>query len=179
MKCKTELSSLIFTSHNQNSLQCIILAVSQAKFNASFEKNALINTNGRNSLLCEHKWDKMTNMHCLRRRPSACIKVKGLLIFISIKYLVHISREKAEKTWCNSLVRHIHSKKLIFKIWVLSKPKVFINTCMLSVLEIKKVLIYSFFNLRKALSSSVSMGKNTSKKNVIKNENLVLKLCNF
>lgn len=43
----------------------------------------------------------------------------------------------------------------------------------------KKVLIYSFFNLRKALSPSVSMGKNTSKKNVTKNENLVLKLCNF
>lgn len=91
---KTELSSLIFTSHNQKYLQSNISAVLQAMFNVSLKENSLINTTGRNSLLCEHKWDKMTNVHCLRGWPSACIKIKGLLIFICIKYLVHISREK-------------------------------------------------------------------------------------
>lgn len=126
-KGKTEWSSLIFTSQNQISLQHIILAVSQVIFNVSFEKNALMNTTGRNSLLCEQKGDEMTNVHCLRGWPSACIKVKGLLIFISIKYLVHISREKTKKTRYNSLARNIYCKKPLFKIWPFLKPKVFIN----------------------------------------------------
>lgn len=39
----------------------------------------------------------MTNVHCLRGWSSASIKVKGLLIFISMKDLVHISEKQQQQ----------------------------------------------------------------------------------
>lgn len=87
----------------------------------------MINENYRSSLLCEYKWDKMTNMHCLRGRPSACIKVKGLLIFVSMKDLVHISEE--EKTKENMTQFKEFKKKYLLQFFSIQNSSAFKAKC--------------------------------------------------
>jgi hypothetical protein len=50
-------------------------------------------------LLCKYERYKMSKMHCLRWRTSACVKKKWLLLFYKIQYLMHISEKKIMKSW--------------------------------------------------------------------------------